>query len=278
MKVYYRGFNLYQQFSKEEKLVEKFIDCKIEGVTQIEVSYFYVVMLVADDTLLLKGARNFEYKMEEKVLKITSNEDRVLAILSNGDIVKIMDSVSKLPKLPELDSNHKIKLISSGSKLAIAVSENGQIYNIPNKLKYVNKFIIDIKTGREHCLLLDAKGSTYSFGRGRQVDKILKILRTDLFFFSRGQLGHGCLDDEEEPRFIEVLGGIFIKAISAGGWHSCALSKDGDMYVWGWNVNGQLGLLNVQVMASPQVLQLDFNIIQIGCGGRHTVALAGITN
>lgn len=29
---------------------------------------------------------------------------------------------------------------------------------------------------------------------------------------------------------------------SAGGWHSAAVSAFNDLYVWGWNVNGQLGL------------------------------------
>lgn len=30
--------------------------------------------------------------------------------------------------------------------------------------------------------------------------------------------------------------------IAAGGWHSAAISAFNDLYVWGWNVNGQLGL------------------------------------
>lgn len=30
--------------------------------------------------------------------------------------------------------------------------------------------------------------------------------------------------------------------MAAGGWHSAAVSAFNDLYVWGWNVNGQLGL------------------------------------
>lgn len=29
--------------------------------------------------------------------------------------------------------------------------------------------------------------------------------------------------------------------MAAGGWHSVAVSAFNDLYVWGWNVNGQLG-------------------------------------
>lgn len=30
--------------------------------------------------------------------------------------------------------------------------------------------------------------------------------------------------------------------VAAGGWHSAAISAFNDCYVWGWNVNGQIGL------------------------------------
>lgn len=30
--------------------------------------------------------------------------------------------------------------------------------------------------------------------------------------------------------------------VAAGGWHSVAVSAFNDLYAWGWNVNGQLGL------------------------------------
>ena len=59
---------------------------------------------------------------------------------------------------------------------------------------------------------------------------------------SRGQLGHGSIESNEYPQEIEVLGGINIVQIAAGGWHSCALSESGDVYIWGWNESGQLGL------------------------------------
>lgn len=72
--------------------------------------------------------------------------------------------------------------------------------------------------------------------------------------------------------------------IAAGGWHSCAVSEDGDLYSWGWNGNGQLGCQvdeqNISVMATPGVVdfQLDEerNVVGVACGTRHTVFLLGI--
>lgn len=83
-------------------------------------------------------------------------------------------------------------------------------------------------------------------------------------FHSHGQLGHGGLTSEEEPRAVEALLGMPMSRVAAGGWHSVCISgkwldggnmqrkewesltvyfpDGGDLYVWGWNESGQLGL------------------------------------
>ncbi|KAI8430357.1 hypothetical protein MSG28_000652, partial [Choristoneura fumiferana] len=78
--------------------------------------------------------------------------------------------------------------------------------------------ICDIQCGYEHSLLLTDTGQVYSWGNGRKL-----------------QLGHGNLTNIESPTLIEALAGVTITQISAGGWHSLALSEFGDVYAWGWN-------------------------------------------
>lgn len=98
-------------------------------------------------------------------------------------------------------------------------------------------------------------------------------------------MGLGSLDDETEPVLIEALAGLKITNISAGGWHSCALSADGDLYTWGWNINGQLGLSasgepdSYTVQATPQVVENlgdHLNVTMVAAGSRHTLALLGV--
>ncbi|XP_026540466.1 RCC1 domain-containing protein 1 isoform X2 [Notechis scutatus] len=79
--------------------------------------------------------------------------------------------------------------------------------------------------GLEHALLLAADGTLFSWGGGRH-----------------GQLGHGDLESRREPRAVEALQGLAVAAAAAGGWHSAAVSDAGDLYLWGWNEAGQLGL------------------------------------
>ncbi|KAF0876185.1 RCC1 domain-containing protein 1 isoform X1 [Crocuta crocuta] len=82
-----------------------------------------------------------------------------------------------------------------------------------------------LELGTEHALLLDEAGQVFSWGQGRH-----------------GQLGHGTLEAELEPRLLEALQGVPMAEVAAGGWHSVCVSETGDIYIWGWNESGQLAL------------------------------------
>lgn len=42
-----------------------------------------------------------------------------------------------------------------------------------------------------------------------------------------GQLGHGTLESELQPRLVEALAGVPMQAVAAGGWHSASISGEG---------------------------------------------------
>lgn len=78
-----------------------------------------------------------------------------------------------------------------------------------------------------------------------------------------GQLGSGTLSDRSSP--VAVLGGLTWRAVAGGGGgHVVGLTTDGDVYAWGYNGNGQLGVGDVTNRSSP-VLVL---------GGRKAVAVS----
>lgn len=94
-----------------------------------------------------------------------------------------------------------------------------------------------------------------------------------------------CIIDE--PTEIEALSGIKIVKISAGGWHSLALSEFGDVYAWGWNDSGQLGIKetadkeNLNSYSLPTLVDIidesgivvNINVKDLACGSKHSAIL-----
>jgi alpha-tubulin suppressor-like RCC1 family protein len=134
---------------------------------------------------------------------------------------------------------------------------------IPLNKKFFNEKIKKISCGNEHVLMLtEPSGLVYSFGIG-----------------TRGQLGHGSIDNCYEPKLIENF--INVKDIECGGWHSGLIDEDDNVYMWGWNSNGQLGLDEHEdetIMSIPSLINIfDENIgvkfLKISFGSRHSLLL-----
>lgn len=70
-------------------------------------------------------------------------------------------------------------------------------------------------------------------------------------------MGHGNTQNYEEPELVEALSGIKITKIAAAGWHCCAISEHGDLYTWGWNEKGQLGIYISNEKEVPHVIETE---------------------
>ncbi|XP_060529192.1 RCC1 domain-containing protein 1 [Cylas formicarius] len=274
MKVFVRGFNLYNQLNSREHVLNNFSpSIKINDAESCFKIGHTFSLIYSNNLLRFYGKAMPKYldsKKLENILNVSCNDNFIVLLNSEGKMLKIaVDEPQLITEIPKFwNDEDKIKLISVGETMTVAVTELGNIYTISEQLDFRNQNIKVLKTGREHCILLDDYGNVYSFGRG-----------------SRGQLGHGTLDDEKSPKLINALAGIKIKNIAVGGWHSFALSVDGDLYCWGWNGNGQLGLFSdpnsqtfMSVMATPTVVHINHggsepNVLKVACGSRHTIAL-----
>jgi alpha-tubulin suppressor-like RCC1 family protein len=98
-----------------------------------------------------------------------------------------------------------------------------------------------------------------------------------------GRLGYGNTDtvgDDEAPSSVPAIDmGRAVKEISAGSLHTCALVEGGDVYCWGENRYGQLGLGHTNNIGDDEPIDLA-NPIDLGgaaraisAGGGHTCAI-----
>jgi alpha-tubulin suppressor-like RCC1 family protein len=93
----------------------------------------------------------------------------------------------------------------------------------------LSRKIISLAAGEAHTIALTGDGCVYSWGRG-------------MF----GRLGTGKESDELVPVLVEFPNQaegdrIRIVGVAAGAYHSLAVSDDGSVWCWGYNIYGQLG-------------------------------------
>jgi alpha-tubulin suppressor-like RCC1 family protein len=87
---------------------------------------------------------------------------------------------------------------------------------------------------------------------------------------SKGQLGNGQ-QAGIEPKPVTVAGITGITSVALGGGHSCAIAAGGDLYCWGSNDRGQLGLGGTTTKTSPE--KVGFTARQVTLGDKHTCAI-----
>ncbi len=131
------------------------------------------------------------------------------------------------------------------------------------------KNIVMIASGYDHTIALTDDGYVFAWGCN-----------------AYGQLGDGTTDDGLTP--VQVLAGEQgeetylhdISSISAGGYHSVALTDDGYVLCWGYNEYGQLGDDTTTNSLSPvKVHDVDnvgdlAGIASIAAGGFETAAVS----
>lgn len=121
-----------------------------------------------------------------------------------------------------------------------------------------------ISAGAQHSLALDTVGNAWAWGGN--ID---------------GQLGDGGTGNQLSPVAVSMPSVAFAAvsaggSISAGGYHSAALDRDGNAWAWGSNFRGQLGIgSTVGSELTPVLVVMPSGTVftSIAAHGEHTLAI-----
>jgi len=88
------------------------------------------------------------------------------------------------------------------------------------------------------------------------------------------KLGVGDLQDREAP--VPLMEGVKIAHVACGKYHTAAVSADGDVYAWGLESSGQLGLgsyrTKAHTPAKVRLLRLKLGTRRLSSHSRHHVS------
>ncbi|XP_060225409.1 probable E3 ubiquitin-protein ligase HERC4 isoform X3 [Meriones unguiculatus] len=181
------------------------------------------------------------------------------------------------PRKSDFFVNKKVRDVGCGLRHTVFVLDDGTVYTCgcndlgqlgheksrkkPEQVVALDaQNIVAVSCGDAHTLALNDKGQVYAWGLD-----------------SDGQLG--LLGSEEwirVPRNIKSLSDIQIVQVSCGYYHSLALSKASEVFCWGQNKYGQLGLgIDCKKQTSPQLIKslLGIPFMQVAAGGAHSFVL-----
>uniref|UniRef100_A0A1I8AKH5 HECT domain-containing protein n=1 Tax=Steinernema glaseri TaxID=37863 RepID=A0A1I8AKH5_9BILA len=160
--------------------------------------------------------------------------------------------------------------VACGANSCLALQQSGTVYvwgsflaesfAVPRVVSIFSRIpVVQISAGDDHFVAVTSAGFVYAWGRNEY-----------------GQCGTGDTTDHAKPKLVKQLNTMKTVSVSCGGNHTVALTKDGRLFSFGYNVFGQLGTgRKEEAQPDPQLVSelLGSHVTKVACGRVHTVAV-----
>jgi len=163
---------------------------------------------------------------------------------------------------------HSLAITADGALWSWGGGGDGQLGHgdhqrqlLPKKVEaFGGQRVVAVSAGEHHSLTLTADGAVWSWGNGLY-----------------GRLGHGDQQIQLLPKKVEAFAGRRVVTVSAGVYHSLALTADSAVWSWGWGAYGQLGHGDEQNQLLPKKVEAfaDQRVVAVSAGVYHRLALTG---
>ncbi|KAF3784658.1 Ultraviolet-B receptor [Nymphaea thermarum] len=120
--------------------------------------------------------------------------------------------------------------------------------------------VSSISCGEKHAALITKRGEVFCWGKE-----------------NGGRLGHKINVDVTCPKIVEALSSVKVEVAKCGESHTCALSRTGEVYIWGGSTQGfdTLADGSIKSLWLPHRISLEgIQISSIACGAWHTALIS----
>ncbi|CAH2073475.1 unnamed protein product [Thlaspi arvense] len=179
-----------------------------------------------------------------------------------------------------------IKSVALGSEHSVAVTDGGEVLSwggggsgrlghghessffgilrsnsefTPRLIKELEGIKVkNVAAGLLHSACTDENGSAFMFGE-KSINK----------------MGFGGVRNATTPSIVNEV--PYADEVACGGYHTCVVTRGGELYTWGSNENGCLGTDSTYVSHSPVRVEgpfMESTVSQVSCGWKHTAAIS----
>ncbi|GAB2218566.1 hypothetical protein Droror1_Dr00001793 [Drosera rotundifolia] len=267
-RVYASGLNDFGQLGiSDEKnyIMEPVEVCGLpKEISQISAGYTHSCAITVDGELYVWGKNSSgQLGLGKSAPKVVARPTKVDCL--TGTIVKMVS----------LGSEHSVAITDEGLALSWGGGGQGRLGHghqstilgfLKSSSEYTPRLIkklegIKVKSvaaGLLHSACIDENGSVFIFGE-RSMNKLGSI---------KPKSASMPLMETDVP---------ISQDVACGGYHTCIITNGGELYTWGSNENGCLGIGSTDIAHQPQRVEGPFlrhSVSKVSCGWKHTAAIA----
>lgn len=242
------GFSLHQENEILPRKIEQLGPC-----TQVEIGEYHGGVVTADGKLYTWG-RDLSGMLGHQ----NTNKGHPNLVAGALEKEKVVGVSCGLKHTAAITESGKLFTWGSAREGALGHGNEKRAVKEPKQVEALaGARVVEISCGRDSTLARTEDGKLYVFGAN-----------------DYGQVGVG--KNKRYQRSPALLRRIpEVVQVAAGGFHAVALTKDGNVYTWGFGTDGQTGHATTSNTAIPKLVEdlKEKNVIKVAAGGAHTACI-----